>query len=879
MAFFICALALVALGNTAFAEERAKEAPKPNAKPNANGGGNGYLFADTVGLDGTRGMNVDVVTPDLRGHAVTGEIPIAQAAGGEGFVFQPASEPVRPQQPSRVSAPERKAGESDLDSWVSGILDKPRSGGAEVKEGKREPLFSPKVAEEVPDRVANASPVPEAEAPTVPKAKIVEILRPEKPEKPEDTTPNEAKPDESGAFKPKAGVSEAELSSSWQVPVYGPKRLKSEGQAPPEPRPAAPEKPEAKEDSGSLTSGGGNPLRFGEDNSGVVGNFEMTGGEEAVKPAVAKAGESSSKETPGEMSDVAPADVYGWSGSAPSSDLVGVSSSALNASLAPSSSSGATSSKVDTWSSGYFPTVREKQLLGGDYSRSGGYTGPGGYGGAGSNRGPDFPMQSATGLYQYDQPYLDNERAFYDRYPGVFKPLERGLGFFSDHDAFVVSTPGPYSNGTFVADGSFDLFTRDFDPDRAHVKVGTFYLDFLSMGAGVMYSDYDGVERFRRGEEDGWLGFVELSLRSYFQITDNFYLSAAGTVIYLPVKNRLGFRLGTGGEPTGFMRLNYEDEWGPWDLLVYDEVGVHPGFDIFHDQGTGAYQRAGRYYYGFQDTDRSGDFFSEDSAYLSNVAAAEASRPVGTEWRLWLDADRRDSWRFSDFSEHTANDRAGALLGYEGIRIPFSPFVEYDVYARDNYRSYYHTVYGGIRGRITENLSMRSRTGYLWSVNSDPERDTWLWEAGLDHNLTERTRQSVFGGQDFVTNDLTGESGVSNFINYTIQHQITERLRGSAFFQYSDDDGFDGSFSGDRELYSASLSYDVGDFSNILGTVAYERRNSDGEGSGGDEEKLLYRIAFTHRLLSRTTFWAFYEFEDANLFDEHLYALGLRVYF
>lgn len=525
--------------------------------------------------------------------------------------------------------------------------------------------------------------------------------------------------------------------------------------------------------------------------------------------------------------------------------------------------------EVDSWRGGYFPTQDDSVYIGDrDYPRS--------KRGFGSTQ-PDLYSQNFTGIFPYESP----DETFYDRHDYIFDPLDQALGVFAPHDGFVWEGD-QYHELSFVADAGFDIFTRSFDPDRAHVKAGPLYLDLLSVGAGILYSDYSGPENFAEGEEDGWLSMVDLHLRAVMQLSETFYLIVTGQLIYLPGKNEFGLRFGDGYGPYSIARLNYQTRIEEWDFQIYDAFRARFGGDLFWGADEPAYERAGRYYFGFDygyDRDgRNNSFFDDDYVSFANTVGVRASRPLGSEWRLWLEGDHSDYWRTYDFTDHTYWDHVGALIGYEGSRIPFSPYLEYDAHSNDHFDTSYHTAYLGGRGRLSENLRLNARGGRLWTVDVEPESNSWVWDATLTHDVNERTWQSLSVGQTYVVDDFSDESALAEYLRYEVGYRLTDWIYARGYAQWSEDEFLTGrGGTWERELYGGGLSIRPLDYTYIGAGANFERTRQLPDGD--EEERRLYYVSLTQRLYSRTSLWFRYQFEETDTFNEHLYSAGMRRYF
>ena len=315
---------------------------------------------------------------------------------------------------------------------------------------------------------------------------------------------------------------------------------------------------------------------------------------------------------------------------------------------------------------GYYPTIDETMLLGGDYPR-----GSGGQ----PNNPPDVLMQTEQGLYPYPNPGQGYRAPWAD----TLSPLNPYLGFFAPREALITSDGQDWPRGfDFTLDSTFPLLVRDFSPERAMFKAGPTYFDLLFVGMTVLHSDYQGQQSFANGSEDGWLLGIEFGLRGMVQFTDQFYVSLATTLVYLPLENDFGIRLGTGGGPAAIAAMEYQIEHNTWDILLYDRFYATLSDDLFLGLDEGAYQQAGRYSFGFDDRrQESSDFFNGNSTYFTNVLGVDASTPMWQDWRLWLSAKHLDSWRTWSFDDHAGRNTLQGILGYNGNDLRFAPALEY----------------------------------------------------------------------------------------------------------------------------------------------------------------------------------------------------------
>ncbi|MCF6312329.1 MAG: hypothetical protein L3J39_07740 [Verrucomicrobiales bacterium] len=463
------------------------------------------------------------------------------------------------------------------------------------------------------------------------------------------------------------------------------------------------------------------------------------------------------------------------------------------------------------------------------------------------------------------------------RYDSLYRPRNSILG---RHDLWVVDG----DRIDLTARGNLNLpFVSSFEPGQAHIKAGPLYLEFIHVGVGILYSDYNGVREFPEGQEDGWLSVVELALRGSARITDQFHISLATRIVYLPGENRFGLALNDGGGLGTSFQLNCEFQRDTWNFLIYNDFRGYTSAFLL-GLGETTIQRAGRYTFGLRVRDRrSNNYFDDEDIFFVNTLGAVADTPfLWQNWRLRLQADHSDYWRTLDFDYRGPRDHLSAWMGYEGSEIPFAPYVSYDVSSFDRFKSLYNTAYIGGRGRLTQNLWFDGRAGKLWTTNRNRNRNSPLWRAGLIHDISENTQHSLWGGQTFAMSDVTNETALAEYIRYQINHQFSTRLWGYAYAQFSrQEDIAVGSPVNNRETYGARLDYQLFDYSRLSGTFFHQKRSLN-NAKGIERKRWLYRIQWEQQVYFRTTARLYYQFENqegGSNFDERVLYLSARRYF
>ena len=537
---------------------------------------------------------------------------------------------------------------------------------------------------------------------------------------------------------------------------------------------------------------------------------------------------------------------------------------------AASDSPGQSSGAIETHGTyGYFPTTAETELItnsyvgGGDYPRS---------------RSPfdrdlgasDGPGLAANGLWSK----RNTEENFYSRNGAVFEPLDSILGVMSPREVLMIeSDRAPYT------DAAIDVglpFTRNFDPDRAHLKLGPLYVDLLSVEAMAIYSDYNSPD-LELTHGDGWLSRLDLTARLYARVTENLYFAAAGTVYYLPGDGEVGLDLAASSR--SFARLNWSRQIGSWYIHAYDEARVlHRANDILDPLEVDEIERSGRYRFGRPDDRRTNGFFDDSSLIYRNLAGVRASTLLNREWRASLLYDRTDFWETSDFDNHYHRDRAEVLLASQGNRWVFSPYLSYTAISKDFWDTARHRFWLGGSGRLSQNVRAFGRVGYLLSSgdSSVAVKDSYLYEGGLTHDISEDTQHSLVGGLTYL-DDRFGDDGLRRYARYTLAHHFGPRVRTTFFASVSSNED---DTDVERWIFGGDARLRLSDYTNLSVLTRYEEVDYD---QAPDADRWLHRVTLDRRLASRLYGTLGYQFEDYSRldasFDEHLFFTSLTRYF
>ncbi|MDI1310841.1 hypothetical protein [Prosthecobacter sp.] len=529
---------------------------------------------------------------------------------------------------------------------------------------------------------------------------------------------------------------------------------------------------------------------------------------------------------------------------------------------------------------GYFPTLGESALLRGAYNARS----PQGAA-LGNAEGPDAGMQTASGLF----PYEDSDPDFYQRNQNFFRPLNQTLGWLTPHDAWTMQF-SQMDNNSLTVDGNLGgIFTRSFAPELATVKAGPLYFDLLWVGAGAIWSDYNGNLNTtgNRGDEgDGVIAYVDVGVRGVLRISDSLYLSAVADLMYLPFTNRFALQFGGGGGgPALFTRLNYSKTLGSWDVLFYDEFIGQSSLNWFSSATVNGYDRAGRYFYGFQTPGPTNSFQNSGYARFGNTIGMSLSTLVfDNSWRLWITGRHVDFWQGYEFRNHANLENIGVALGYEGSKIPFAPRFSYDMYAYGGSDSVMHQFLLSLTGRLTENLNWLGSVGDFFMTGAGARGSSgnrFIWNIDLRHSLTQNTTQSFGLGETVFHNNVVGEALLSRYAQYSINQRLNSRSYGNAFIQYADSEtNLLTMQTARRTSVGVAFNYQPLDFTQLNASIIYDKFSQ----STLTGDRWRYMVTATQQLGMRLTGSLFYQYEDYQVdnparFSEHLIGVTIRRYF
>jgi len=537
---------------------------------------------------------------------------------------------------------------------------------------------------------------------------------------------------------------------------------------------------------------------------------------------------------------------------------------------------------------GYFPTREEWRTLGG-YQPKGNTRALNNPGGPANARN----TAAVSGLW----PYEPNQNSYFERHDPFFGPVERGLGVLVPdfREGWVMQGRDWKLDAPLVANIDLPFLYRAYNAERATLRLGPLNLDLLSISGAMLYSDYSGNINPEYDETDDWISAIDVGVRAVLQITENMFLSLAGTIAYYPEEGDFGFRLGEGsGLSLGTnARFVYEREMrGGWIFRIADFVDVRDYFaDLFlYDMEVDELVQSGRYRFG-SDLDRSearrgsSDFWDDGRLFLNNNFSATFTGPLSRNWMGHFGIGRDDTWSIESWNHEGSTTYLFSTAEYVGTDLRFTPYFTYRISTSgdddndwEDFDSWRHTVLTGIRGPITETLRLEAKAGYTWETGEGKDdEDSLLYEMGLIHEFGPYTRHSLFMG-NVIDYDVFGDERMAEYMRYTIDQALGPRVRARAFVQGADIDEA-GNVHRKELRAGATLAINIADFTRLSGSVIFEDNDSDG--GGLDFDRWIYRATLDHRILPGLFGSVLYQYEDyaedegGGYFDEHLYLFRL----
>ncbi len=448
--------------------------------------------------------------------------------------------------------------------------------------------------------------------------------------------------------------------------------------------------------------------------------------------------------------------------------------------------------------------------------------------------------------------------------------------------------------------GRFPLLQRGFAPEDADLKLGPLYFKLRHLSSALLFSD--NVNHSIDNRESDWLGIVTVGGQILAQLTEGFRVAVAGNFVYLPKTNEAGFTgfslrapysFGIGANPSVQTQVSWEpivfglpvtitDEFSVgllrYSNTAYDTFDILDGTEFDGRATTGIYSlRIPRGGARGQDTrSRQNQSASEfGQTYYSNRISLSTGGRLPGDNSFHFRASHTDIWYEDDnfpFPDSTYALQFSIQSDRKNLR--FKPFVSYSLTHRDNPDRYSNTVLGGIRGPITDLLSLEASAGHSWVSESDSSG--FVWRVGLYHRPGPYTRHSLVYARE--TSEFLDE--VNEHLIYHFHKILGPDLTATVYAGFGLVEDID-ALNPDREDFRAGLRlhYIISPKSSLSVLAQYTTINySDGLG-GTDTWRIRgeYRHRFLDRLSARLIYQHEHETEDdsSGVFYENFVYLAL----
>lgn len=442
------------------------------------------------------------------------------------------------------------------------------------------------------------------------------------------------------------------------------------------------------------------------------------------------------------------------------------------------------------------------------------------------------------------------------------------------------------------------------------VRFGPFFINDPTMGAGLLYSDYQGTRvgggGRGRGGDDNWASVVWGSVNVSAYVSNSFALSIRPFVFWLPMEGKLGWSAGSamfgfGSQsqmaPNSMLDFAYATKVGNWDLSVYDRFSAMMLRSSFLDGGL-FYQAiaqdltpidtAGRYAlggYGSTITDTRNNsnisvndrFLDNDSMQLRNMAGVMLNGLLAETIRSSFFYQRYDSWDDS-FNHNGSWNTLGAFFMQPLPRI--TKYAGYTATFQDQGDSLIQWAFAGFNAGLSPTLSIDARVGYVWADTGRQGRESAMGQVSLQHQLGERTFHGITAGR-MVTDPEFNSRYLADFVRYYLVHQMSMNAELRLFAQASRFERLNGS-SYERSSFAAGalFTWRISPYSRVTILNSYE--TADFAITGRQWEMWTHRIGYSHQLSETLSAQAFYQYQHSDsdgsvgdAFSEHLFYMGV----
>jgi hypothetical protein len=368
-------------------------------------------------------------------------------------------------------------------------------------------------------------------------------------------------------------------------------------------------------------------------------------------------------------------------------------------------------------------------------------------------------------------------------------------------------------------------------------KMGPFYVDNITAGAGLIYSDYQGLSPYGGFSgvqgSDNWAMIVGLSARVSFNISDRFAFTASPFVYWLPFTNQVGWAVGFpgyalfGGQiaPRALFETAYRIPIeGGHELAFTDRFSaVFLQSSLLNESmlyqlnfmDTTPLDRAGRYQFGTGsvpfDSTANPNFslnnrpFSSDRFLYQNQLGASLRSRLSEDVYSNVYFNRYDWWN-KNFDHLNAWDVFGAVLMKRGAFL--SPYVMYEANIQEQTHVDYQQALVGVNANINTNTVAYAQAGWLWShsgvAGTAQSSDTWIAQAGMRQRIGPYTVHGIDAGRMPFQGGFGGARYVSDFVRYYVSQQLGARISSNFYIEKADLKAI-GQDKGDRQFLTAGV--------------------------------------------------------------------------
>lgn len=447
-------------------------------------------------------------------------------------------------------------------------------------------------------------------------------------------------------------------------------------------------------------------------------------------------------------------------------------------------------------------------------------------------------------------------------------------------------------------------------------KFGPFLIDSLSVGAGLMYSEYDGPlprsTRFSRvaAAGDEWASILWTNFRISAYVTNRFALTLRPFIYYLPFENKIGYSGLTAGvfgfrsgiNPNSSLQAAYRTRIGSlWEFSLYESFRAIMtqrallNESLMYYAGSrdlSEYDTAGRYGFGamappIDNSIRRTDFrfndklFDNNRIMYSNSAVARMTGTLGQDMTANFMYRRMDQW--GEGLDH--------LGGWNSIRATLvqtrpliQKYLSYNASTRDGSNLWLQWLSAGSIANIGPHFKAFVSGGHYWTTGGDKNfanRNSWIGRFGIEHWMGPNLWQSVSFGR-LVSDPEYGGQYLADFARYQITANLSPRVMARLYMQQAKGERVDSLTASDysSEAYGAMLTMIVSpkDTVNFLSTHEIYDRLSGRSGWSTWTQRLSYLHYFREDMNAHM----YYQYQQGENFSrgnqdfsEHLIYLGM----